>query len=154
MRFLWRFYPYHAKGFLNFKSSCLSQLFPLYLNTYVMDLRPLEIILFFQRGSHLYTSESDVYRRQIPTYKDGPRAVRVKNTLKTMILYIYRKPGAAFFKKLRSFVSSYGTNFVVVEFTTVSVKISKNWVKKVWSENTLLGHRGKKCDSKSHLSEP
>ena len=25
----------------------------------------------------LYTSESDVYRRQILTYKDGPRAKRV-----------------------------------------------------------------------------
>ena len=28
----------------------------------------------FQRGDRLYTSESDVCRRQILTYKDGPRA--------------------------------------------------------------------------------
>ena len=33
---------------------------------------------FFQSGDRLYTSESDVYRRQILTYKDGPRAERVK----------------------------------------------------------------------------
>ena len=38
-----------------------------------MDLRPLEIFHFFQCGDRLYTSESDVYRRQILTYKDGPR---------------------------------------------------------------------------------
>ena len=29
-------------------------------------------------GDRLYTSESDVYRRQILTYKDGPRTERVK----------------------------------------------------------------------------
>ena len=28
-------------------------------------------------GGRLYTSESDVYRRQILAYKDGPRAERV-----------------------------------------------------------------------------
>ena len=33
--------------------------------------------LFFQCGDRLYASESDVYRRQILTYKDGPRAERV-----------------------------------------------------------------------------
>ena len=43
-----------------------------------MGLRPLEIVQFFQRGKRLYTSESDVYRRQILTYNDGPRAERVK----------------------------------------------------------------------------
>ena len=39
----------------------------------------------FQRGDrlyarigHLYTSESDVCRRQILTYKDGPRTERIK----------------------------------------------------------------------------
>ena len=36
---------------------------------------------FFQCGDRLYASESDVYRRQVLTYKDGPRAVRVKPTL-------------------------------------------------------------------------
>ena len=34
--------------------------------------------LFIQCGDRLYTSESDVYRRQILTYKDGPRAERFK----------------------------------------------------------------------------
>ena len=33
-------------------------------------------------GDRLYTSESDVYGRQILTYKDGPRAERVKIALK------------------------------------------------------------------------
>ena len=42
-----------------------------------MSLRPLIICNFFQCGDRLYTSESDVYRRQILTYKDGPRAERV-----------------------------------------------------------------------------
>ena len=41
-----------------------------------MCLRPLEICHFFQRGDRLYTSESDVYRRQILTYKDGPSTER------------------------------------------------------------------------------
>ena len=35
-----------------------------------MGLEPLEIFKFLQRGDRLYTSESDVYKRQIPTYKD------------------------------------------------------------------------------------
>ena len=42
-----------------------------------MGLRRLEIILLLQRGDRLYTSESDVYRRQILTAKVDPRAVRV-----------------------------------------------------------------------------
>ena len=42
-----------------------------------MGLRPLGIFLLLQREDRLYTSESDVFRRQIPTYKDGPRAVKV-----------------------------------------------------------------------------
>ena len=42
-----------------------------------MGLRPLEIFNFFQCEDRLYTSESDVYRRQILTYKDGPRTERV-----------------------------------------------------------------------------
>ena len=56
---------------------CLSWLFPIYLNTYVyvMGLRLLEIFQFFQYGDRFYTSESDFYRRQILTYKDGPRTV-------------------------------------------------------------------------------
>ena len=36
---------------------------------------------FFQRGDSLYTSESDVCRRQILTYKDGPGAERVEYTV-------------------------------------------------------------------------
>ena len=58
---------------------CLFQLFPIHLNTYmyVMGLRPLEIFLLSQCGYLLWTSESDVYRRQILTSKVDPRAVRV-----------------------------------------------------------------------------
>ena len=32
-------------------------------------------------GDRLYTSESDVYRRQILKYKDGPSAKRVKASM-------------------------------------------------------------------------
>ena len=35
----------------------------------------INILIFSARGHH-YTSESDVYIRQILTYKDGPRAER------------------------------------------------------------------------------
>ena len=45
-----------------------------------MGLRSLEIFLFFQCGDRLYTSESDVCRRQILTYKNGPRAEKVTFT--------------------------------------------------------------------------
>ena len=38
-------------------------------------------ILFFQCGDRLYTTESDVYRRLILTYKDDPRAERVKKEM-------------------------------------------------------------------------
>ena len=41
-----------------------------------MGLRPLYFLFLFVRDD-LYTSESDVYIRQILTYKDGPRAERV-----------------------------------------------------------------------------
>ena len=56
-----------------------------------MCLRSLEIFEFFQRGDRLYASESDVYRRQILTHKDGPRAGRVKLQLtvsKNMIIFL------------------------------------------------------------------
>ena len=43
-----------------------------------MGPRPLEILYFFQCGDRLYTTESDVIRRQILTYKDDPRAERAK----------------------------------------------------------------------------
>ena len=51
--------------------------FLIHLNTYGMDLRLLETFYFCQCGdrlytSGLYTSESDVHRRQILTYKGGP----------------------------------------------------------------------------------
>ena len=59
-----------------------------------MGLRPFKIFYFsagtvfirqnltsnFQCGDRFYTSESDVYRRQILTYKDGPRTEGVKVT--------------------------------------------------------------------------
>ena len=38
-------------------------------------------IYLFQSGDRLYASESDVYRRQILTYKDDSRAERVKQHL-------------------------------------------------------------------------
>ena len=37
----------------------------------------IHILILSARG-RLYTSEHDVYRRQIMTYKDGPRAERGK----------------------------------------------------------------------------
>ena len=43
----------------------------------IMGVRPLEICYFFQCWNRLYTSESDVYRRQILSYNDGPRTERV-----------------------------------------------------------------------------
>ena len=45
---------------------------------YVMSLRPLEICQFFQREYRLHMSDSDVYRCQNLTYKDGPRAERAE----------------------------------------------------------------------------
>ena len=48
---------------------------------YAMALWPLEVFYFFQCVDCLFTSESDVYRRQILTYKDGPRAERVKTNV-------------------------------------------------------------------------
>ena len=42
------------------------------------DLRLLYIYQFFQHGGRLWTSESDVCRRQILTSKVGPRAERVR----------------------------------------------------------------------------
>ena len=47
-----------------------------------MGLRPLLIFVLFQWEDRLWTSESDVYRRQILTYKDGPRTERVKMAAK------------------------------------------------------------------------
>ena len=46
---------------------------------YFMGLRPFNSFLFSQCGDRLYKSESDVYRRQILTSKDGPRAEKVKH---------------------------------------------------------------------------
>ena len=39
------------------------------------------VIVTFQCGDRLYTSDSDVCRRQILTYKYSPRAERVKPVL-------------------------------------------------------------------------
>ena len=68
----------------------LSWLFPLYLNTYVMGLRPLEMFEFFQCGDRLYSPESDVYRRQIVTYKNGRSAKRVTSWY--CVLYYHLLP--------------------------------------------------------------
>ena len=50
-----------------------------------MGLRQLKIFQFFQCGDHLYTSESDVYRRQILKYKDNPRTERFKMVRNVLI---------------------------------------------------------------------
>ena len=42
-----------------------------------MGLRSSDFFTSFSAGNRLYTSESDVCRRQILTYKDGPRTERV-----------------------------------------------------------------------------
>ena len=51
--------------------------FKIIINVLVSSFRFIWILRPFQCGDRLYTSESDVYRRQILTYKDGPRAKRV-----------------------------------------------------------------------------
>ena len=40
--------------------------------------------IFFQCWDRLYMIESDVYRRQILTYKDGPRAKRVDPEVRSL----------------------------------------------------------------------
>ena len=46
----------------------------------------IRYILILSEGGRLYTSESDVYRRQILTYKYGPRAARVNPGRVSLIL--------------------------------------------------------------------
>ena len=58
------------------------------LKTYVMGLRTLEILYFFQCGDRLHTSVSGVYRRQIPTYKDGLRTKKVLNQQLWCLYYL------------------------------------------------------------------
>ena len=71
---------------------CLSQIFLIHLNTYVMGLRQLEIFLLLQSGDRIKSSESDVCRRQILTTKVGPRAVRVE-LISMLIYYMGTAPG-------------------------------------------------------------
>ena len=78
------FKPRYQRFFSNHK--CLSYLIPIHLNTSVTGLRTLEIFQFFQRGDRLYTSESDVYRRRILMYKDGPHAERVKTLIRVILI--------------------------------------------------------------------
>ena len=56
---------------------------PLAISLNLKDYASTGIInlLLFQCGDRLYTSESDVNRRQILTYKIGPRAERVKQSI-------------------------------------------------------------------------
>ena len=65
--FSWK--PWRSKVFLKPSfwnhHECLSQLFPIHLNTYVMGLRPLEIFLILQCGDQILTTKVD------------PRAVRL-----------------------------------------------------------------------------
>ena len=56
-----------------------------------MGLRPLEIFSFFQCGDRLYTSESDVYRRQILTYKDVPALKELRATSVQTVLFPMNK---------------------------------------------------------------
>ena len=49
-----------------------------------MGLRSLEIFKLLRCGDRLYTSETDVYRRQNLTYKDGPLAERVSQVVPGM----------------------------------------------------------------------
>ena len=46
-------------------------------------LRPLQYYFIFSVQERLYTSEFDVYRRQILTYKYGPRIERFKYTFRS-----------------------------------------------------------------------
>ena len=57
--------------------NCLSLLFLIHLNTYVMGLPPLEVFLLLQCEGWLWTSKSDVYRRHILTTKVDLRALTV-----------------------------------------------------------------------------
>ena len=52
-------------------------------DSFHFSVRSLRIFQFFQRWHRLQTLESDVYRRQILTYKDGPRTERVKHPTST-----------------------------------------------------------------------
>ena len=52
-----------------------------------MGLRPLIIFHFFQCEDRLYTSESDVCRRQILTYKVCTRAEKVKDQSPLTVMY-------------------------------------------------------------------
>ena len=58
-----------------------SWLFPIHLNTYVRGYDHYKNLTLFHCGDILWTSEFDVYRRQIFTTKDDPRAVRLKNEM-------------------------------------------------------------------------
>ena len=53
----------------------------------------INILILLARGDRLYTSESDVYRRQILTYKDGLSTERVKMGLLVALRHI--RGGAA-----------------------------------------------------------
>ena len=46
-------------------------------------------MLFFRYGDRFYTSESDVYRRQILTCKDDPRTEMVKTTAHESVRQYY-----------------------------------------------------------------
>ena len=45
--------------------------------------------LFVLHERPIYTSESDVCRRQILTYKDGPRTEKIKTVRRPIILYTH-----------------------------------------------------------------
>ena len=47
-------------------------------HVYFSALSDIQSLLPFQHGDRLYTSESDVCRRQTLTYKDDPRSERIK----------------------------------------------------------------------------
>ena len=80
----WQINPWNAEIFVYepwrpkviFQFEIIVNVFSLYMNTYVMGLRPFKYLLF-QCGNRLQTPESGVYRRQILTSKINACTERV-----------------------------------------------------------------------------
>ena len=62
----------------SFQFEIITNVFSFHLNTYVNVSKAIIIVLFFQCGDRLWTSESDVYARQILASRVGPHAERIK----------------------------------------------------------------------------
>ena len=71
-----------TKGFYSIRNhdKCLSSLFAVHLNTYgIKVFGHYKYFHSYSVGDRLYSSESDVYRRQILSNKVDPRAVRARH---------------------------------------------------------------------------